>query len=208
MAFGSSPYALLVVLVSGLVHCAGPATHRAAAVHASAASSAMVVSIEVCAQARGSDEWHPLGPEDTLHSGDRYALKVHNTQPAFLYVARGETEQPSEYLLPKDLRAPIKRSADAESAVPEVGFGIELGPQTGEENVFVAASEVPLTADQLKDVMSSAPAGVLGKGRERPPDPNSRTRPSNQRGIVSPVYTAKAVSPGIYALRFTFQHQQ
>lgn len=167
-------------------------------------------SLQVRAQARGSEEWQPVSPEDALHSGDRYELSIWNSQPAYLYVARGLSERPLEFLAPKDPAAATQLAAKTLTRVPASGATpLELDKNLGEENFYVVAAVEPVATAKLNELFTKAPAGQAGKDRERPPDPTNRTRP--MRGDAEkapPSYLAKSVAPGIFALRFTFSHQE
>jgi hypothetical protein len=168
--------------------------------------AALSASLEVRAQARGTEDWQPVSPEDVLHSGDRYELSIWNSEPAYVYVARGLSERPPELLLPKDPNAAAKLPARTMTRLPASGAPLELDKNPGEENFYVIAAVEPVAANKLNELFVKAPSGQAGKDRERPPDPTNRTRGKGDG--APPSYLAKPVAPGVLALRFTFSHQE
>jgi hypothetical protein len=168
------------------------------------------VGFAVRAQARGSDEWQPLSPEDVLHSGDHFELTVHNSQPVYLYVARGLSDQKPVLIVPTDPAAPV-RVLSTTTKLPQQGPPFELDQRSGEESIYVVASEQEVAVAKLMELFLNAPFGQAGKGREKPSEPTNKTRPTGgDRGAgggAAPVYKAQYVAPGIMALRFSFQHR-
>jgi len=169
----------------------------------------VTASLQVRAQAHGTEDWQPVSPEDVLHSGDRYELSIWNSQPAYVYVARGLSERPPELLSPKDPAAAAKLPAKTMTRLPAQGTQLELDKNLGEENFYLIAAVEPVAANKLNDLFVKAPPGQAGKDRERPPDPNNRTRaPGSKSDGAPPSYLAKSVAPGVLALRFTFSHPE
>lgn len=97
----------------------------------------------------------------------------------------------------------------ASTKLPQQGPPFELDQRSGEESIYVVASEQEVVATKLMELFTSAPVGQPGKGREKPPDPTNKTRPvgGDRGGAPTPVYMAKFVAPGVLALRFSFQHR-
>src|SRR5437870_5270498 len=59
------------------------------------------VSLQVQALPAGAEDWRPVAPEDTLHSGDRLTLRVEVDEPAYVYVTQALPGGPPAVLFPK-----------------------------------------------------------------------------------------------------------
>lgn len=156
------------------------------------------VFLEAAQQLSGSAEWVPLGPEDTLHSGDRYRLAVHSPVPAYLYVGRTVSDGPFELLYPSHGASSEPPKTVQSVVLPDAGKGYVLDQKSGEESIFALAAEHPLSADEIKTHAGAAAAAEPGASRERPP-----TLSGDNRGNGD-LYTGKPIAPGLKGLRFTF----
>lgn len=172
-------------------------------------AQASEVSFQVRAQARGSDEWQPLSAEDVVHSGDRLALTVQATAPLYLYVGEALTDRPIKLLIPADSAPPAPLRPGQTHSLPTDNKGFELDTQVGEESLYLVAAQSILPVDRAKELMAAAPLAELGQGRPRPPTSTNSNRGGPASGTgAAPAYVVKPLSPGLFAVRFTFQHQQ
>lgn len=167
------------------------------------------VSFQVRSQARGTEEWQPLSAEDVVHSGDRLALSVETTLPVFLYVARAAADRPFVVLYPKDPAQASRLQPQKQYVVPSEAQGLELDTQVGEEILYLLASTAQLSVEKLPSLTASAPSVEVGQPRPRPPGLGNGNRGSGPAAIgAAQTYLVKQVSPGLFAVRFAFQHQQ
>lgn len=176
---------------------------------AALATQAAEVTFQVRAQARGTDEWQPLSTEDVVHSGDRLTIAVQATAPMYLYIGEALTDRPIKLLAPADSTEPAPLRPGQTYSLPTDNKGLELDTQVGEESLYFVASQSMLPIDRAKELMAAAPLAELGQGRPRPPTSTNSNRGAQQsQRVAAPAYLVKPLSPGLFAVRFTFQHQQ
>lgn len=96
------------------------------------------LTFQTFAEAEGGQR--PVASGDTLHTGDRIALSVTVTRPAFIYVVQRFPDGKAGVLFP---RPSEDRAISGTQRIPGTGW-FELDQVVGEEHVFVIASTGPL----------------------------------------------------------------
>lgn len=170
----------------------------------------------------------PIGPGASLHSGDRFALRVGADRTVLVYALSRQGDAGLRMLEAEAICLP----GSTEVRLPGPG-GYELDETPGEEELAVVISERPLderVCAQLglrpcpaptectrggppppkeKPQEPKQPAEGAAKGDKKPPPPEGVTdrRFEIARGGTGPVLRQAAGSDGVAVLRFLFRHE-
>lgn len=213
---------------------AGDDTTRGARVVAGAspqASAAGQRRVSVRVEATSNGRRVPVGPGDTLRSGDRFVVYVRLDRDAYVHVVQFFADGTSAVLSSAD-GSPVRVLADAEARIPPSPDEIELDDAVGEENLYVVVSERPLgevdaslarlvedvrTSSQASAPSSSRPTPSARPGAQRDPRP-ARPAPRPEPDLLAGLSRGARVVPGsrsveadadergISVARFSFRH--
>jgi hypothetical protein len=109
---------------------------------------------------------------DRLKSGDQFQMRVRADRAAYLYVVQFFPDGTSQVLFPAEGEVSI--AADEEMRLPPEGYWFKLDDTVGRENIYVIASERPITeADK-------ATAALLSEVRRSGSKPKPKKPPQKK----------------------------
>lgn len=162
---------------------------------------------------------HTIQPGDTLYSGDTFTLTAWADRPLYLYIVGYEPDSWSSLLFPtgRDVMVP----ANEQIRIPQSGNPFRLNEYAGEVNLYVYASEQPITREACAELRLPwplwQPSRALRGGSSPPPPPPPPPPTGDKRETRSPRITMAADShiASIYSdaqakalLRFHFRHER
>lgn len=189
-----------VCLLAALAGCATAPAGSSATELTRRASEPLDVSVSMDALGPGQVEMRFVKPNDQVHSGEGVRFKVRVTQPAYVYVVWYASKGWSTVLFPDAGDRQVSPGEDL--TVTNRGARIELDENVGQENVYVLASNRPMSPDLRTQLR-------IASGRDEPPPegvpPDKRGDDLRSLESASAVHL-RADATGVALLRFRFQH--
>lgn len=159
--------------------------------------------------------------DETLRSGDRMALHVAVSEPAYVYVGLASSNGSRSVIHPKG--EPELLATGTDLRVPPGSQWLKLDKTTGQEDLFVYASRRVLTKAQLAALLEAdgkrarrasapraAPASGAGARRPAPPaddSPDALSPATRGLEVVGDSGSELATEGGITKAHFTVQHR-
>lgn len=150
----------------------------------------------------------PVTHKSTLHSGDKLIMSavVETLAPSYVYVVQQTASGTFETLVPAVNQAPIPTKPDELVQLPGDGKWLQLDQRTGNEALYLIASESLL---EQSAVLKLIRKGVADGTREPPPE-----IPPPRRGIYFVKEEERAAvrhgffsTDGAAVVRFQYRHE-
>jgi hypothetical protein len=123
-----------------------------------------------------------IDSKEVLRSGDRLALHVEVSQPAYVTVGLLSAKGVRTILFPKKENELL--SAGTEHRIPPAGQWFRLDQDTGREDIFVYASKKPLKSNETLALLQKD--GQKVRGAAPSAAPSSPKKPTKQKKPVKP----------------------
>ncbi len=189
-----------VLLALCLSACAGNSTWNAGK------STDLQGVVGLLMQQTDGGRHQPIPAGRTLHSGDRLNIVAQVTQPAFLYVVQETGNHALSMLVPGGDAPLIKAELGQVLNLPSDGTWFQLDQQTGEESLYLVASEQSLDASSVFHLIRS---DAFERVRDPPPivgpkDRGIRFRTPEERAAAR---CAPFSAKGTGVLRLSYRHE-
>lgn len=169
-----------------------------------------VVALQIKSPTGTGTGWRTLAPGDTLHSGERFGLRIEVTAPVYLHVAQRSTGGQAVTLWPAAGAQAALASPGRVTQLPATDGGwFQLDEQPGEEDIYVVASRAPVTQKEIQRAIDGAPRDrgdppptADGKNKRDANEPVPRGYDQARRALVKPLDEA-----GLAVLRFWIRHE-
>lgn len=150
------------------------------------------VTLQVQAATDGGAGWRPVASGEVLRPGERFAVRIEVDAPLELRVGHRPAAGADSALLQG------RASPGAPVLLPAAGGYYSLSGAPGEDRLYVVASRLPLSADELA-------AALRQLALDRDPPPGQRDPKS--RDPAPDIVTARTDERGVAGLRFRLAHQ-
>lgn len=143
---------------------------------------AITLSLQVMVRHPTQPEARYLAPLHTAFSAERMQVRTWADKPAFIYVAHVAPLGERRWLFPAD---GVRRvAANNVTHLPPAGGEYALDAQTGNEELIVVASRVPLSAAATERLRLPWPIGIMpngSRGEDQPPKSEQKSEQKTEQ---------------------------
>ena len=136
------------------------------------AQAPMPINVALRLEAATPEGQRPVGSEERLANGARFALQVNVTEGAYVYLGQVAPDGAPTLVFPAE-GADHHLYPGGDFRIPVDGLAwLQLGPRDGREDFFLYASREPLAAEKVLAMLKDDAA----KARPAPPPPEKKKK--------------------------------